>query len=359
QIPTGVLADTLGPRRVVTAGAGLAGIGSALFGLAPDLSVAVAGRVLVGLGVSVFFICLLKVAADSFSERRFATASGVAVFAGNVGAVLAGAPLAWLVLHGAWRAVFVAVGMLLLVLALAAWRHVPEPAARDPACSRPMDWRRALWGVARTAAIWPAVAAMMTAGATYSTFVALWAVPYLVQVRGMSAGVAAGHTSLALASFAVTSLVVGTVSDRLGRRRPILIGGLAINAVCWLAFLADRAMPLVVSYTLFAVLGAAATSFTLLWACAKDACPLQFAGMSTSMVNAGQFLGVGVLQPVFGWILDRGWQGASRDGMRLYSPADFHLGISVLLACTVAGLMFSFLIRESARGPNLAASRQP
>ena len=35
QIPVGVLADTLGPRLIVTVGAMLAGAGSMLFGLAP------------------------------------------------------------------------------------------------------------------------------------------------------------------------------------------------------------------------------------------------------------------------------------------------------------------------------------
>ena len=37
QIPTGVLVDTLGPRRVLTAGGVVAGVGSILFGLADSL----------------------------------------------------------------------------------------------------------------------------------------------------------------------------------------------------------------------------------------------------------------------------------------------------------------------------------
>ena len=348
QVPTGVLADTLGPRRVVTIGAVVAGAGSLLFGLAPDLSTAIAGRALVGLGVSVFFICLLKVAAGSFGERHFATASGFAVLAGNMGAVVAAAPLAWLAAHGMWRGIFVAAGILLFLLACAAWRHVHEAAARDDRTSLRTPWPVALWSVVRTAAIWPAVGAMLTAGATYATFIGLWAVPYLVQVHGMTASVAALHTSVALASFAFGSLALGALSDRLGRRRPILLWGLGINALCWLVLLLEWPLAGLFGYLLFAVFGAAATAFTLLWACAKDACPTHLAGMSTSMVNTAQFLGVGILQPLFGSILDRGWQGATRAGMRLYSSADFRLAIAMLFACTLAGLMFSCLLRERA-----------
>ncbi|MBM4182326.1 MAG: MFS transporter, partial [Betaproteobacteria bacterium] len=71
QIPTGILADTLGPRRIVAAGGVIAGLGSLLFGLAPSFEWAAAGRLLVGLGVSVTFIALLKLNAAWFSERRF------------------------------------------------------------------------------------------------------------------------------------------------------------------------------------------------------------------------------------------------------------------------------------------------
>ena len=56
QVPSGILADTLGPRKLFTAGALVAGAGSVLFGLASDFGLALFGRFLVGLGVSVAFI---------------------------------------------------------------------------------------------------------------------------------------------------------------------------------------------------------------------------------------------------------------------------------------------------------------
>src|SRR3990170_1792998 len=61
QIPAGVLADTLGVRRAGSAGALLAGVGSIMFALAQDFSVATGGRFLVGLGVSVVFVAFMRV----------------------------------------------------------------------------------------------------------------------------------------------------------------------------------------------------------------------------------------------------------------------------------------------------------
>ena len=53
QLPVGLLVDSWGPRRTVATFFLLAAAGSVLMGLAPNLGIAVLGRLLVGVGVSV------------------------------------------------------------------------------------------------------------------------------------------------------------------------------------------------------------------------------------------------------------------------------------------------------------------
>ena len=77
QIPAGVLADTLGARISVTLGCLIAGVGSILFGLAETFAVASSGRFLVGLGVSVVFVGLMRSNTQWFSERNFGFLSGI------------------------------------------------------------------------------------------------------------------------------------------------------------------------------------------------------------------------------------------------------------------------------------------
>ena len=103
QVPTGILADTLGPRRILALGGLIGGAGSILFGFAPTLDVALFGRTMIGLGVSVTFIAMLKLIAVWFEEDRFATLVGVCMLIGNLGSVLAGAPLSALAQASGWR----------------------------------------------------------------------------------------------------------------------------------------------------------------------------------------------------------------------------------------------------------------
>ena len=71
--------------------------------------------------MSVAFIAILKVSAVWFPANRFATLNGVTMFAGNLGAVIAGAPLAWMVTQTSWRAVFVGLAALSIALGIASW----------------------------------------------------------------------------------------------------------------------------------------------------------------------------------------------------------------------------------------------
>jgi MFS family permease len=104
QIPSGLLADGIGPRRLSTMAAFLAGVGTLMFGLANHLWMAYAGRLLVGASVGVAFVTCMKLAGHWFPPNRFATVTGVALLLGNFGGVLAGVPLSEAISAFGWRA---------------------------------------------------------------------------------------------------------------------------------------------------------------------------------------------------------------------------------------------------------------
>jgi sugar phosphate permease len=351
QVPTGVLVDTLGPRRVVTAGGFLAAAGSIAFGLAPALPVAALGRTLVGLGVSVTFISLLKLVAAWFREREFATVTGLAMLLGNLGAVLSASPLAWAVGVTSWRNVFVAVGLFSAAGAAIAWfvvRDRPEEAGlpsmralegRPPDAPHRGRWQDAVRVVAGNRATWPGFAVNMGIGGTFLAFAGLWAVPYLVEVQGLSRAAATWHTTAMLVAFALSSLGTGALSDRAGRRRPLVLGLGALYVLCWIPLLVSPRLPPAASVTLFAVMGLAAPGFTITWASAKEVNPPALSGTAMAVVNTGVFLGPTLYQPAVGWVLDRARAAAPAAAWR---PA-----LGVLAGAAMVGLAAGVLLRET------------
>lgn len=354
QIPTGILVDTLGPRRILLIGGIVGGLGSLLFGMAPSLEIALLGRTLIGLGVSVVFISMLKIIALYFAEERFATLVGVSMLVGNCGSVLAGAPLSWLAQTTGWRGVFVGVAGVSLLLGIACWLLVgdrPASVVGSPAKKTHFDRTAILSGllaVLKNRATWPAVLVNFGISGSFFAFAGLWATPFLTQAHGMSRTVATTHVSFYFAGFAFGCVLIGMLSDRLGKRKPVLIVSSHLFVLIWLVWLSGARMPVSVSYLLFVLMGLSTASFTLTWACAKEVNPPLLSGMSTSVTNMGGFLAGALLQPLVGWAMDKHWQGGLSDsGARLYTPEDFHVGLLLLAASAGIGALATWRIRET------------
>jgi sugar phosphate permease len=351
QIPVGVLADTLGPRRILTAGSAVAAVGSLVFALAPVWEIAAVGRTLVGIGVSVAVIAVLKISAVWFAPERFATLAGVTMFAGNLGAVAAGAPLAWAVTLTSWRVVFVAIAVLSGLLALATWLRVrdapqdlgfaPVSGAAPTAAAR-VPWAQALARVLANRTTWPAFIVNAGVAGSYLAFAGLWGVPYLQQIHGMTRVAAAQHTSLLLLGVAFGSLAIGVISDRLRSRAGVMRAFVVAYALSWLPWLIGVHWPTWATLVWFFLMGLLIPGFTLSWTIAKEANPPQYSGIATSVVNVGIFLGTGILQPWVGWMLDQGRAGGDLAGA-------WEQGIGLMAGAAALGAVMTFLVGRGGR----------
>lgn len=353
QVPVGVLADTLGPRKILALGGLVAGAGSLLFGLAPTFDVAVVGRTLVGLGVSVAFIAMLKLIAVWYEERRFATLTGTMMFLGNVGTMTAGTPLAWAAQGAGWRSVFIAIGVMSLAIGVLSWFLVQDRPGEKGAMPRAgaradrTAWLGGLLAVMKNRATWPGFFVNVGVAGSFFAFAGLWAVPYFTQVHGMTRAVASNHITAYFGGFALGCLIIGPLSDRLRRRRPLMIGGAVLHALGWWLWLGTETLPPAATYALCIAMGTVTASLTLSWACAKEVNPPLLSGMATSVVNVGVFLGPSILQPLVGWVMDRGWQGAMDGGARLYSAADYRTGLLLMAAFAAFGAVATLFVRET------------
>ncbi|MBS1144795.1 MAG: transporter [Proteobacteria bacterium] len=351
QVPTGILVDTLGPRRILALGGLVGGAGSFLFGMAPTLELALVGRTLVGLGVSVTFIAMLKLIAVWFEENRFATMVGICMLIGNLGSVLAGAPLSAVAQATGWRGVFIGVGVVSLILGVLCWLIVRDaPDGKDAPPKAAFDRTAVISGllsVIRNRATWPPLLVNTGMCGAFFTFAGLWATPYLMQVHGLARSVATTHLSLWFGGFAVGCLFIGGLSDRLGKRRPVLIAASHLYAVIWLILWSCVSMPVALSYTLFAVLGLTTAGFSLTWACSKEVNPPLLSGMSTSVANMGGFMTAALLQPFVGWVMDLGWKGEMIGGARVYDVETWRHGVLVVTVFALLGAAACWWVKET------------
>lgn len=346
QIPTGVLADTLGPRRVLAFGGLVAGVGGLLFGLAPSYEWLLVARALVGGGVAVTFVCVLKLIANWFSPGRFASVAGLTILIGNLGSLTAAWPLTTASHAFGWRACFIAVGLLSLSLAWLAWRGVRDypPGVQVRQTASAPSWQLGLRGVLANRATWPGFWFAGGIAGTYMTFNGLWVVPFLTEGLGLNRATASQYVTLMLVGFALSSFGLGQLSDRIRNRKLLMltVGGVYCLAMGLLWRQGDHSLPL---WLPFLLLGMGSSAFTLTWSIGKEVNPPALAGMAVSVVNTGMFLVVGLLQPWLGRVIDQ----SSQPGWPAYQQM-----MGWLVAVAVSGWLCGWLATET-HGRNIHA----
>jgi MFS family permease len=100
-------------------------------------------------------------------------------------------------------------------------------------------------------------------------------------------------------------------------------------------------------YPLCFLMGAGVTATTLPVPCAREVNLPSMTGVAVGIANAGGFAGAALVQPLFGWILDMGWQGTIENGVKIYPQEAFWLAFvfCTLIAAVSVGL--TLMIKET------------
>lgn len=343
QVPSGVLADRLGPRRMLTFGLCSMAAGEAVFAFSRSMPGGLAGRALVGLGDACIFLNVLRLAQWWFPASRYALLAALTGLAGGIGQILTTFPLQFALTHAGWTRTFMSSGALTAVLAGLAWRRLRDRPADVPAPTAERLPARVL--VARTRA--DLVAAVRRPGTRlglwthftlmgpFVTFTALWGFPFLVRGQGYSRGTASGLLTITVATFAAVAPTVGWIVGRNRSRREHLVIAMAVLVgAAWtlaLSWPAGR-LPFVVLLGVLVTTGAGGATSMLAFDIGREANPPERGGTASGIVNLGGFIAASLAELAVGQLLDHGGATgpAAFRGAMVPVPLMIGVGVAVL-----------------------------
>ncbi len=358
QIPTGILADTLGPRKLLTAGCLVAGMGTLLFALSPGFFWAGFGRLLIGGSVAVAFVGLLKLSSAWFSKKIYAFVAGNALSIGLIGAMSAGPPLRFFMDHFAWRQVIGVTGVMTLVLAWVIWfvvRDWPQekgyPGFTDqipvPVSLSVRQIGQDLFKVLKYRNIWLLFVIPGGIAGCILAFSGLWGVPYMNTHHSLTPGKAATLTSVLLLGWAVGAPFFGWLSDHMGKRKSLYIAAIIVVATGWSFILFWEGLS---SFQLIlALLGTGFFSgcIVISFAFVMESVPISLSGTAAGLTNMGVMMGPMLLQPLVGRILDHHWTGQMNHGVRIYSLDAYEYGFIPMMAWILLSVTLLFFTKET------------
>lgn len=219
----GPISDALGRRPVLIAGLVLGALGSALAALAPELWLAILGRLLQAGGGAAGMVLARAVAQDVFGSERSA---GVI---GQITAVMVAAPMIAPAVSGlivevsGWRGVFWMVA--LVTGALVVWSRLamPETAPKGGRATGLADLVRGFGEIGRIRAFWRYAAYASFGLSSFYYFVAI--APYIMREAFQQGAAAYGFYFMILsATFMATNFIAGPVSQRFGAEQTLMFG---------------------------------------------------------------------------------------------------------------------------------------
>ena len=340
SLVAGTALDRLGPRQVVPIGAAAVGIGALMFATGNG-NLASIGRFLQGAGGVFALVGAVYIATTNFPASRAATLIGATQMFGMAGGSAGQFVVGPVIASGTpWNVFWIVMGVAGIVIAALLLFLLPSrsvPAAGDVKQS-----------VGRALAVVfsnpQSILCGVIAGLLFiptTIFDMVWGVRFLQEARGLDYATAVMRSAAVPFGWIIGCPLLGWISDRIGRRKPVILGGGVVlgAALLWILYGPAGVLP---PYVLALIAGIASGAAMLPYTVIKEANPPQMGGTATGVINFINFTFSALLGPVFGAFLRNVSGGVTPMSLEHYQTAFSPLLYGVALA---VGL--TLLLRET------------
>jgi MFS family permease len=350
----GVLLDRYGARRTVPLGIAIVGVGCVVFAQGAEAA-GMTGFVIQAIGAVFAFIGGSYVAARYLPERMLAIFLGFTQCLGMAGAAFGSKPVQMAIdpegsFHLPWQTLWIAFAVMGFALAAGTWIVMPKEKGDSVSHHGPIS-------VASLAAPFKVVfsnlqswLAGIIGGLLFvpTTIGALvWATAFLHNGEHMSMADAASDASMVPIGWIVGCPLLGYISDKIGCRKPVLIGGALVMLAASLAavYVPAGNFP---RYSVPLLLGIGSGAAMIPFSMIKEANPSEVKGTAAGVMNFLVFLTTGVMSPFISRLM------LPSDSAPL-TLAGFQHAFLPLIWGIVIAIVLSFFIRETGPGRRMSA----
>ncbi|MFM6970998.1 MAG: MFS transporter [Rhodoluna sp.] len=357
QIPVGILLDRFGPKRLLLFGSIAMGFGQIVVGIATQLSIAVVGRMFVGLGDAFIFISLIRLVSGWYTGAPATRIQQLLTNFGQLGQAVSAIPFAALLSITGWQFAFMTLGSISLLVVFVGLILIQDERVHEPEHARADNLKKVIGYLidnVRNPGVRMAFWVHFTLQSAPSFFSLLWGYPFLVSAQGLSPALASG----VLSSFVVIGFFVGPVVSwycaKYPRRRSnLVLGMIFLLATFWsLVIFIPGTTPFAILILLAIVLASSGSTSMIAFDYVRTFVPKNRMGTASGFVNVGGFLATFSMMFIAGVILDLVQEIRIKSGegaAPLYSAMGFKWAMSVQLVALVLGAALFLFERSKAR----------
>jgi MFS family permease len=342
SLVAGASMDRFGAKRIIPIGAAVVGIGALLFGMG-NVTAANIGRFLQGAGGAFALIGAVYLITKNFPASVAASFIGATQMFGMAGGSAGQFFVGPIIKSGLpWSRFWIYTG--LAGLAISALLFVLLPKEGPKTTSSAGGFATLFVSLAKVFRNPQSILCGVIAGLLFipTTILGMtWGVRFLQEARGREYEAAVAMAATVPLGWMIGCPLLGFISDRLGRRKPVIFGGTVVllGVLAWILF----GEPAIVRGPIVGILmGVASGAAMLPYTVIKEANPPELGGSATGVVNFINFTFSALLGPVFGARLVR-----SPDDPEMATLAHYQVGFTPLLYGVLLALILTFFLKET------------
>lgn len=345
QMPVGFIADRFGLKKSLLFAVLVCSLSCVLFAFSSDFKIAFIVRMLMGLGASFGFICLLVSVYDWMPKQHYGLFIGLSQFIGTLGPMTAAGPFnaiaqnEWL----NWQSLLICLGLFGLVLVipvLLVVKNKQENVGKFIVIKKTRPFKQSLTTIFFQKQIW--VIALYS-GLTF------FSLEYLsenegkafLEIAGFSSHFASYMITVGWLGYAFGCPMLGLLSDHMKRRKVVMILAACLAVLSLLCIIYWPSSELVVTIAFF-LLGVGAAGQSVGFAMMAEQCNKYYLAAGLGFNNTMIALISSINAPLIGYVVDM------HSEQSMISLSDYHFAFGFIVALTTIGLFVSiFYLKET------------
>ncbi|MCH9644863.1 MAG: MFS transporter [Gammaproteobacteria bacterium] len=350
----GLLLDRCSTKGIIVVALAVCVVGTFLFSLANSFTAAAISRFLTGIGSAFCFLSVIRLASRWFPPRHMALVLGVVVTMAMTGGLVSQTPLTEVVSWVGWREALrmdAYLGVLILLLIVFFVRDFPRKHAKIHEQEQRQIHQLGYWRSWCMAFLriqnWLGGIYTSTMNLPINVLGGLWGIMYVTKRYQLSHIDAANLTMMLFLGAIIGCPIAGWVSDRMGVRRPPMIVGAVLCLLITLAIIYLPHPSYFSVFILFLLLGIISSVQVVGYPLVAESSPRVVTATSVSIVNITTVAGIGVIQALFGYMMDVHIYHRLHHMSTHFILPDFSWAILLFPLGYVVALLASLVVKET------------
>lgn len=352
--PAGIILDRCSVRRTILIAMAICILSTLLFAFVNSYHQALSCRFVTGLSAAFTFLAAIRLSVRWFKPQQLAYVVGCIVTMAMLGGTLAQTPLTLIADHYGWQHMLMlnaGLGLVLWIIISLFVRDFPPGVGAQQTQHAAPKLRHAIAQVIRNRQNWCAGLYTSLMNLPILLLGAMWGGMYLTQVNHLSRTQASLVVSLLFIGAIFGSPCIGWLSDKMGNRCRPMRWGAALSLILVLLLMYVPGLNEINLMLIFLLLGFITSAQVLSYPLVAESNPEAIVGTAEGL-SAVLIMSGGFLQPLFGFIIERGWQHRMLHHVPLYGIAHYQHAMLIFPVAFGMSFLLTYLLREGAAQHN-------